>query len=260
MEENNGKVLIHFNTNEISVYSLQHGELKSLCKESADFNRGCVDEALLKEIGQILCDLEERFGAINNEITRVYATGVFQQFLSAEKTKLVIRIYVDFGIYFNIIEPELEEFYVQTSLSRGGNSDVVEGLVYQEFRKVVICGSFQEHLEDIGNIMDRLQSRNVIVLSPWTTKVIPETLGTDFILLEGQKPLKNKRDAWSHKYEHMTKFRQSDAIIVCNPDGVVGQGTMFEFGFMIAFSKRIILTNAPKELSITFPYEIGLNF
>ena len=58
----------------------------------------------------------------------------------------------------------------------------------------------------------------------------------------------------------MDKFRRADAIIVCNPDGLIGKGTMFEFGFMVALSKRIIFTEQPKDLSIPFPYEIGLNF
>ena len=91
-------------------------------------------------------------------------------------------------------------------------------------------------------------------------EVIPETIGTDFVLLRGQRPLKNYRDAWTHKYEHMDKFRQSDAIIVCDPNGSIGIGTMFEFGFMVAIAKRIIFTEAPKNWTIPFPYEIGLNF
>ena len=136
----------------------------------------------------------------------------------------------------------------------------MKGLIRQEFRKVVICGSFQQHLKEIGNIMEILQKRQIVVLSPWTTKIVPETLGTNFILLEGQEPLKNERDAWKHKYEHMEKFRQSDAIIICNPDGQIGQGTIFEFGFMVANHKRIIFTENPKNLSIPFPYEVGLNF
>lgn len=63
------------------------------------------------------------------------------------------------------------------------------------------------------------------------------------------------------KYEHMEKFKQSDAIIICNPNGIIGsEGTIFELGFMVAYSKRIIFTEKPKELSVIFPYEIGLNF
>ena len=169
-------------------------------------------------------------------------------------------VYVDYGLYFNIIPPGLEQFYKEKSKAILGSQNIVQGLVLQEFRGVVICGSFQQHLELIGQVMDILQKRNISVLSPWTTKIVPETLGTDFILLEGQEPLKNKRDAWKHKLIHMNKFRHSDAIIVCNPDGYVGRGTMFEFGFMVAISKRIIFTERPIDLSIPFPYEVGLNF
>ena len=45
-------------------------------------------------------------------------------------------------------------------------------------------------------------------------------------------------------------------------NGIVQQEfrKVFEFGFMVAYSKRIIFTNKPKDLSISFPYEIGLNF
>ena len=58
----------------------------------------------------------------------------------------------------------------------------------------------------------------------------------------------------------MNKFVKADAIIVCNPDGYIGKGTMSEFGFMIAHYKRIIFTEEPKGLTILFPFEVGLNF
>lgn len=167
---------------------------------------------------------------------------------------------MNYGLYFNIVQSDLEQFYKKKSEDIFGTQDIVQGLILQEFRRVVICGSFQQHLEPIGQVMDILQKRNISVLSPWTTKIVPETLGTDFILLGGQEPLKNKRDAWKHKLIHMNKFRQSDAIIVCNPDGYIGRGTMFEFGFMVAISKRIIFTERPINLTIPFPYEVGLNF
>lgn len=108
-------------------------------------------------------------------------------------------------------------------------------------------------------VIDSLKKHNIQVLSLWTMNIVPETVGTDFILLEGQE-LVNERDAWSHKYDHMNKFKKADAIIVCNSDGKIGKGTMFEFGFMVAYAKRIIFINEPKELSILFPYEVGLNF
>lgn len=256
----NDKVLVHFNTNCISIYSLKDNTLKILKKEYVTFEESSITEMTLEKINKFLDNLEAYAGAINNERIRLYATGIFQNFTQPDQTRLIIHIYVDYGLYFNIVQSELEQFYLEKSMSIYGSKDMMKGLINQEFRKVVICGSFQQHLKDIGNVMDVLQNRDITVLSPWTTKIVPETLGTDFILLEGQEPLKNKRDAWRHKYEHMEKFRQSDAIIVCNPDGLVGKGTMFEFGFMVAIYKRIIFTEKPKDLSIPFPYEVGLNF
>ena len=162
-------------------------------------------------------------------------------------------------ICLNIIKLDLEQFYIEKGLEKSNEKNIINGIVQQEFRKVVICGSFQQNMQEIGNIIEILNKRNIQILSPWTMDIVPESLGTDFILLEGQE-LVNERDAWRHKYDHMNKFKKADAIIVCNPEGRIGKGTMFEFGFMVAYSKRIIFTNEPKDLSIPFPYEIGLNF
>ena len=137
---------------------------------------------------------------------------------------------------------------------------MIQGLLCQEFRNVVVCGSFQRFLKEIEKLIDHLHQYNIHILSPASTKIKTETIGTDFILFDYQDCIKNERDTWRHKYEHMEKFRQADAIIVCDPSGVVGKGTIFEFGFMTAISKRIIFTEQPKNISIFFPYEVGLNF
>lgn len=254
------KVLVHFNTDEISAYRLNDDKLTLIDSAPASFNESPVIEMLLNTIDDYMDKLRGHVKMIDNEHTRLYATGMFQRLSPEAQTKIIIHVYVEYGLYFSIVPFELEQFYVENSMSVYGSQNMMKGLVYREFRNVVICGSFQQHLNEIGDVMTILQKRNIVVLSPWTTKVVPETLGTDFILLEGQAPLKNKRDAWSHKYEHMNKFRQSDAIVVCNPDGLIGKGTMFEFGFMVAHSKRIIFTERPQNLSIPFPYEVGLNF
>lgn len=258
MSSSNEKILVHINSQEMDIYRLNKGELFFSRKEYINFTETQRGELPIEKLEYAFNILSETVGEINSERIRIYATGIFQQYTHQEKTRIVIEIFVNYGIYFNIVESDLEEFYIKKSLSSNGCGNMMDGVVQQEFRKVVICGSFQQHLDDIGKIMAVLQQRNVEVLSPWTTKIVPETIGTDFILLEGQAPLKNKRDAWRHKFEHMEKFQQSDAIIICNPDSIVGLGTMFEFGYMVAHSKRIIFVEKPKDL-IPFPYEIGLN-
>lgn len=37
--------------------------------------------------------------------------------------------------------------------------NVIKGLVHQEFRKVVVCESFQQNMQEIRNIIDILNSR-----------------------------------------------------------------------------------------------------
>lgn len=258
---NDEKVLIHFNTNDISLYILKNDVLKILSKEHIAFDDDFVSEILLEQIDMFLESLGKCVGKINNERIRLYATGLFQNLTQSDQTKLIIHCFVNHGLYFNIIQPDLEQFYLEKSMSICGSEEIMEGLVYQEFRNVVICGSFEYSLKYIDDVIAILKKRNITVLSPRTTKVKPETIGSDFILFDYQDGLKNERDTWRHKYEHMDKCRQSDAIIICNPNGIIGsEGTIFEFGFMVAYSKRIIFTEKPKELSVIFPYEVGLNF
>lgn len=248
------KVLIHFTTNETSVYKLTNGNVLLQSREQLFFNETLVHDEMLNKIYSFVEKIKYHVTNFGKESVRLYATGIFQELSKEEKMQLLIQVFVKTDLYFNIIEPDLEQFYIANS----EDNDMITGLVKQEFRKVVVCGSFQQNIKEISEIMNIMHEHNTEVLSPWTTNVVPETLGTDFILLEGQELL-NDRDAWRHKYDHMNKFKKADAIIVCNPNGIIGKGTMFEFGFMIAHQKRIIFTEPPKDLSILFPYEIGLN-
>ncbi len=254
------KVLINFNTNDVGIYSLKDSTLKLLGKEYINFEESTNQNTILEKTNKFLDTLKKYTETIDNEHIRIYATGIFQKFTQSEKDKFVNSIFVDYGIYFNIVEPSLEQFYLGKSISIDGSKNIMQGLLSQEFRNVVVCGSFQQFLKDIEGVIANLHKHNIRVLSPQSTRIKPETIGTNFILFDYQDCVKNERDTWRHKFEHMDKFRQSDALIVCDPNGVVGKGTIFEFGFMVASSKRIIFTEKPKDLSVFFPYEVGLNF
>lgn len=259
MIEKDSKILVHFDTNDTNIYQLKGDSISLIKKERVYFNETLIHDELFKKIDYVIEKLKMILEDVNNSNVRLYATGVFQEFSEEEQTQLIIHVFVNSGLCLNIIKPDLEQFYNEKSLEKSNEKNIINGIVQQEFRKVVICGSFQQNMKEIGDIIEILNKRNIQVLSPWTMDIVPESLGTDFILLEGQE-LVNERDAWRHKYDHMNKFKKADAIIVCNPEGRIGKGTMFEFGFMVAYSKRIIFTNEPNNLSIPFPYEIGLNF
>lgn len=258
MNKRNNKLYIHFDTNEVNVYEMRKSYPFLLKTNQLFFNETLVNEELFKKIDMTINNLKATGFDVNNENIRLYATGIFQEFSNAEKTQLVIHVFVNFGLYFNIINKDLEDFYLKSSIEQYGKKNIIFGITKQEFRKVVVCGSFQQNMQEISNIIEILNRHNIQVLSPWTTQVVKESLGTDFILLEGQE-LYNERDSWRHKYDHMNKFNKADAVIVCNPNGIIGKGTMFEFGYMVACSKRIIFTKKPTELPILFPYEIGLD-
>ena len=252
-------ILIHFDTNITNVYQVDDNRLKLIKKYTIFFNETYVNGEMLDKFQKFFQLYEKEIGTFDNQRTRIYATGIFQELSQDQQVQLMIYFYVNFGLVFNIIQPDLELFYKSKSVEKQGEENLIMGLIIQEFRNVVICGSFQQHIDEIKKLIDVCKENNIEVLSPWTTEIVPESMGTDFILLEGQTLL-NERDAWRHKYDHMKKFTKADAIIICNPDGIVGKGTMFEFGFMIANSKRIIFTHEPIGLTIKFPYEIGLNF
>ncbi|GHG12956.1 hypothetical protein ACFFSH_29940 [Streptomyces filamentosus] len=255
-----GRILVHFSSEDASVYRFQGGELKLLERERLAFEGSRTHEKLAEKLGGFCTGLTEFNEVVDNRTTRLHATGVFQQLPQAEAAALVNSLYVDTGLYFNIVGPELEQFYLETSRSTCGSNHMMEGLTRREFRNAVVCGSFQNSLEYIEDVIVRLRGNGAAVLSPPSTRVKPETVGTDFILFDYQDFLKNERDTWRHKYMHLDAFRQADAVVVCNPGGHVGQGTMFELGFMSALSKRVIFTEKPQDVSVLFPCEVGLQF
>ncbi|MET9083604.1 nucleoside 2-deoxyribosyltransferase [Streptomyces sp. NPDC004237] len=253
-----GRVLVHFGSERVSVHRFLSGELQLLTRERLPFGAGLAAEALADIVGEFCAGLKEFAEVVDNKSTRVHATGVFQQLPQPEAAALVNSVYVDTGLYFNVVGPELERFYLDTGMSACGSDDMVDGLIRREFRTAVVCGSFQQSLGPIEGTIAQLRENGTEVLSPRSTRIKPETAGTDFILFDYQDLLKNHRDTWRHKYVHMDAFRQADAVIVCNPGGRVGSGTVFELGFMSALGKRVIFTEDPLGVSVSFPCEVGL--
>ncbi|MEU5159638.1 nucleoside 2-deoxyribosyltransferase [Streptomyces sp. NPDC020875] len=252
------RVLVHFDSERVSVFHSRSGELELLKRERIAFGGTLAPDVLAERVGEFCSGLNEFHDVVDNRGTRLYATGAFQQLSQPDAATLVNSVYVDTGLYFNIVASELQRFYLETGMSACGSDDMVEGVIRQEFRNAVVCGSFQQSLEYIEDTVARLRGSGADVLSPLSTRIKPETVGTDFILFDYQDLLKNERDTWRHKCVHMDAFREADAVIVCNPGGLVGKGTIFELGFMAALSKRVIFTEEPRGVSVFFPCEVGL--
>ena len=130
------------------------------------------------------------------------------------------------------------------------DSNMVHGIVRQEFRHVTLSGSFRKHLDYILEKKSHLERHGTRVLSPRFTE--PKNPGETFVVFggeEGLSPLELER-------HHLDSIAQSDALIVCDPSGYVGASAMFEIGYAHSLGKRIIFTEKPEEFMLnTIPAE-----
>jgi exopolyphosphatase/pppGpp-phosphohydrolase len=150
-----------------------------------------------------------------------------------------------------IAQSIFEQYHIQTIIP--SNSNLVDGVVRQECRQVTISGSFRKHLDYILKVKQYLTSQNIQVLSPRFTE--PKNPGEEFVVFEGEE------DASPIDLEryHLNAINESDALIVCNPNGYVGASAMIEIGFAHSQGKRIIFVEKPEEFMLnTLPAEVGL--
>jgi len=144
-----------------------------------------------------------------------------------------------------------EKYQIKTIIP--SNSNIINGVVRQEFRYVTISGSFRKHLDYILDIKGTLEDQGTKVLSPRFTE--PKNPGEKFVVFtgeEGLSPLELER-------HHLSSISKSDALIVCDPEGYVGASALIEIGFANAIGKKIVFVEKPEEFMLnTLPAEIGL--
>jgi len=144
-----------------------------------------------------------------------------------------------------------QRYQIQTIIP--SNSNIINGVVRQEFRYVTISGSFRKHLEYILKIKEKLETQRTKVLSPRFTE--PKNPGEKFVIFtgeEGLSPLELER-------HHLKSISESDVLIVCDPEGYVGASALLEIGFANAIGKRIIFMEKPEEFILNnLPAEVGL--
>jgi hypothetical protein len=135
------------------------------------------------------------------------------------------------------------------------DSNLVDGVVLREAKDVVLCGSFNRHLDKIENISSSLSSLGINVLSPGNTNVSGSING--FLLFEDDKIINNC--TWSVESLHLKAIDNSDAVIVCNFENYVGTKTALEVGYAYKCGKRIIFLNDGESVSdFDVPCEVGL--
>jgi exopolyphosphatase/pppGpp-phosphohydrolase len=134
------------------------------------------------------------------------------------------------------------------------DSNMAHGILHQEFRSVVLSGSFRKHLDYILSVKKQLHAKKIQVLSPRFDE--PKNAGQEFVIFEGEEglsPLELER-------HHLDMIELCDALVVCASNGYVGASTLIEIGYAQALGKRIIFTEKPTEFMLqTLPAEIGLS-
>lgn len=139
------------------------------------------------------------------------------------------------------------------SLIVPSDTNLINGVVRQEFRNVTLSGSFRKHLSYIIKIRKQLIDIHVQVLSPRFTE--PKNPGEEFIVFtgeEGLSPLELER-------HHLNSISRCDALVICDPEGYVGASALIEIGYAQSLGKRIIFVEKPEEFMLnTLPAEVGL--
>lgn len=153
--------------------------------------------------------------------------------------------------YSAIAQAICEKYQIKTIIP--SNSNIINGVVRQEFRYVTISGSFRKHLDYILDIKGTLENQGTKVLSPRFTE--PKNPGEKFVVFTGEEglgPLELER-------HHLSSISKSDALIVCDPEGYVGASALIEIGFANAIGKKVVFVEKPEEFMLnTLPAEIGL--
>ncbi len=233
----------------IKVYKYSGENLNLILQRTIFFKdgfdpEGGISENNKKELLELLDAVKEEN---KNSLIKTYATGIFRNLAPKTKINFIDEIFLRTGIYFNIISHELENFY----LEKGG--DLINGVIRQEFRYVTISGSFRKHLDYILKVKKELENKGVHILSPRFEE--PKNPGEEFVIFtgeEGLSPLELER-------YHLNSIENSDALIVCDPDGYVGASALLEIGYAHSLGKRIIFTEKPQEFILNqLPHEVGL--
>jgi hypothetical protein len=135
------------------------------------------------------------------------------------------------------------------------DSNLIDGVNIQEAKNVVVCGSFNKHLQEISGLIDNLRKRGIIVLSPQNLDVVGSKDG--FILFKGDI-IENHR-TWSVESQHLQAIEKCDIVIACNFNGYIGTKTALEIGYAYKCGKKVVfIENNAIIADFDIPSEIHL--
>lgn len=92
---------------------------------------------LFKKIDYVIDKLKMIVENVDNEKVRLYATGIFQEFSEEEQTQLIIHVFVNSGLCFNIVKPDLEQFYMEKDLEINNEKTLLMELFNKNLEKLL---------------------------------------------------------------------------------------------------------------------------
>jgi len=134
------------------------------------------------------------------------------------------------------------------------DSNLIDGVNVQEAKNVVICGSFNKHLKQIEDLINRLKSNGITVLSPTSTEVIGAE--NDFVVFKNDVIINH--NTWSVEELHLKAIDNCDFVIACNYDEYIGISTTFELEHAYRMGKKIVFVE-DNNISTTFGKRIGID-
>jgi nucleoside 2-deoxyribosyltransferase len=105
---------------------------------------------------------------------------------------------------------------------------------------VSICGSYNKHLDQIGESIEQAKKLGVRVIIPKYAERVRATNG--FCILRGEKG--EPRELQDNNFEAIA---MSDFMLVVNPSGYIGPSTSLEIGYAVAKRVPVYCTEKPSE-------------
>jgi exopolyphosphatase/pppGpp-phosphohydrolase len=112
------KILIDIGSSTVKVYKYSNGKLNLILQRSLYFKEGFDPEGgISPENKKELFELLETIKEENKNIPiRLYATGIFRKLAPETKINFIDEVFLRTGLYFNIIDQDLENFYLEMAL------------------------------------------------------------------------------------------------------------------------------------------------
>lgn len=112
------KILLDIGSSTIKVYKYLDKKLSLLLQRSIFFKEnfdpeGGISPESKKELFELLDAIKEEN---KNAQIKLYATGIFRKLVPATRTTFVDEVFLRTGLYFNIINQDLENFYLEKAL------------------------------------------------------------------------------------------------------------------------------------------------